>query len=60
MTAARIRFIAYMASIGLGLFMAVYGVIVGEPATLTAGLALITTGTMAGLNTPVRTGDHGS
>lgn len=60
MTASRIRFIAYLASIALGLFMAVYGVILGEPATLTAGLALITTGTLAGANTPVRTGDHGS
>ena len=55
---AKVRFIAYLAAIALGVFMAVWGVVRGDAATLTAGLGLVTTGTLAGVNTPVRSGDH--
>ena len=58
MTAAHARLIAYLAAVALGVFMTVWGVIHGDAATTTAGLGLVTTGTLAGANTPVRTGDH--
>lgn len=56
---ALIRLIGYLLAVGLGVFMAVWGVIHGDPALTATGVALATTGGIAGANTPVRpAGDH--
>ena len=50
MNAATARLIAYLAAVALGIFMTVWGVIHSAPATVTAGIGLVTTGTLAGAN----------
>lgn len=52
--AALTRFIVYIAAVALGMFMATWGVIHGDTALIATGLALVTTGGVAGANTPVR------
>lgn len=54
------RLVGYLAALALGLFMAVWGVIHGDPTLAATGIALATTGTVAGANVPgVRGGRHG-
>lgn len=52
------RFIAYMVAVGLGIFMTVYGVFNADTALVTTGLALVTTGGLASVNTPIKS-KHG-
>lgn len=54
------RFIAYLAAVALGLFMAVYGVVTGDAMLTASGVGLVTTGGLASTHTPVRTGNHGA
>ncbi len=60
MTVAEIvRLIGYVASIGLGVFMTVRGVIDQDAALITSGLALVGVGGVAGVNVPgVRRGKY--
>lgn len=60
MTAAQARLIAYLAAVALGVFMTVWGIIHGDGALIASGAGLVTTGSLAGANTPVRGGDHGT
>lgn len=53
---AIIRLVGYLLAVGLGVFMAVWGVIHGDSALTATGVALATTGGIAGANTPVRSG----
>lgn len=48
MTAAQARLIGYLAGVALGVFMTVYGVIVGDVPLWTTGLALVGVGSTAG------------
>lgn len=48
MNASTARLIAYLAGVALGIFMTVYGVVTGDPALVTSGLALVGTGGLAG------------
>lgn len=50
MTAAHARLIGYLAAVALGIFMTVWGILHGDWALITAGLGLVTTGTVAGAN----------
>jgi len=50
--AAIIRLVGYLAAVALGLFMAIWGVVHSDPALITTGLALVTTGSIAGANVP--------
>lgn len=60
MNAATARLIAYLIAVALGVFMTVWGIVHSDGALITSGIGLVTTGTLAGANTPVRTGDHGT
>jgi hypothetical protein len=52
MTAAHTRLIGYFAAVALGIFMTVWGILHGDWALITAGLGLVTTGSVAGANVP--------
>lgn len=59
MTAAQARIAAYLAGAALGVFMAAYGTVTGNPEAVTSGIGLVTIGGLAAGNVHPRSGgDH--
>lgn len=54
------RFIVYILAAIAGVVLIVIGGVRGDAALITSGSGLLVTGGLAGANTPMRSGDHGT